>query len=77
MARRVILRDRVLEVRNVDQGLHMARKPKRPDEWDPPSELYDLDGPGQPVSDDAEFVSADDFLVTRNTARPLRITRLS
>jgi len=54
---KVILRDQVLEVRNIDGRLHVAWKARKPDEWDPPSEPYDLDGPGQPVSDNAEFVA--------------------
>jgi hypothetical protein len=33
---KVILKDQVLEVRNVDGRLYVARKAKRPDEWDPP-----------------------------------------
>jgi hypothetical protein len=33
---KVILKDQVLEVRNVDSRLHVARKERRPDEWDPP-----------------------------------------
>jgi len=33
---KVILKDQVLEVRNVDGRLHVARKAKKPDEWDPP-----------------------------------------
>ena len=61
----------------VDNRLHIARKPQKPDEWDPPIEPNDPYGPGQPVTGDADFVSADDFVVTRNAARPLRITRLS
>ncbi len=43
---KVILRDQVLEVRNVDGRLHIARKPRGYDEWDPyvpPSDPY---GPG-------------------------------
>jgi hypothetical protein len=32
---KVILRDQVLEVRNVDGRLHIARKPRGYDEWDP------------------------------------------
>jgi hypothetical protein len=71
------LRDQVLDVPNVDNRLHIARKPRKPDEWDPPIEPHDPYGPGQPVTGDADFVSADDFVVTRNAARPLRITRLS
>jgi hypothetical protein len=47
---RVILKDQVLKVRNVDGRLHVARKAKKPDEWDPPYKPY---GPGQPVTDDA------------------------
>jgi hypothetical protein len=38
----VILRDQVLEVRNVDGRLHIARKPRRYDEWDPYVPPYDL-----------------------------------
>jgi hypothetical protein len=71
------LRDQVLDVPNVDNRLHIARKPQKPDEWDPPIEPHDPYGPGQPVTGDADFVSADDFVVTRNAARPLRITRFS
>jgi hypothetical protein len=44
---KVILRDQVLEVRNVDGRLHVARKERRPDEWDPPIEPYDPYGPGE------------------------------
>jgi hypothetical protein len=43
---KVILRDQVLEVRNVDGRLHVARKLRHPDEWDPPYEPYDPYGPG-------------------------------
>jgi hypothetical protein len=50
---KVILRDQVLEVRNVDGRLHVARKERRPDEWDPHFEPYDPYGPGAKVSDDA------------------------
>jgi hypothetical protein len=32
---KVILRDQVLEVRNVDGRLHIARKSRHHDEWDP------------------------------------------
>jgi hypothetical protein len=31
---KVILKDQVLEVRNIDSRLHVARKVRRPDEWD-------------------------------------------
>jgi hypothetical protein len=40
---KVILKDQVLEVRNVDGRLHVARKERRPD---PPIPVYDLYGPG-------------------------------
>jgi hypothetical protein len=33
---KVILRDQVLEVRNVEGGLHIASKSRHHDEWDPP-----------------------------------------
>ena len=41
---KVILKDQVLEVRNVDCRLHVARKQRRPDE-DPPIPVYDPYGP--------------------------------
>jgi hypothetical protein len=37
---KVILRGQVLEIRNVDERLHVARKERRHDEWDPPIEPY-------------------------------------
>jgi hypothetical protein len=37
---KVILRGEVLEVRNVGGSLHIARKVKSPDEWDPPTALW-------------------------------------
>jgi hypothetical protein len=44
----VILRDRVLEVRNAnsDGRPHIARKLKSHDEWEPAVEVYDPYGPG-------------------------------
>ena len=45
------LRDQVLDVPNVDNRLHIARKPQKPDEWDPPIAAYDPYGPGTGVSD--------------------------
>jgi hypothetical protein len=50
---KVILKGEVLEVRNVDGRLHVARKARKPDEWDPPIEPYDPYEPGQPVTGDA------------------------
>jgi hypothetical protein len=47
---KVILRDQVLEVRNVDGRLHVARKERRPHEWDPPIEPDDPYGPGKSVT---------------------------
>jgi hypothetical protein len=35
---KVILRDQMLEVRNVEGRLHIARKPRHHDEWNPPIE---------------------------------------
>ena len=56
----------MIEVRNVDGRLHVARKERHPDEWDPPIEPYDPYGPGEKVSADVsmnspttETVSAD------------------
>ncbi len=56
---KVILKDEVLEVRNVDGRLHVARKARKPDEWDPPIAPYDPYGPGTGVSGDVDFVSGD------------------
>ena len=42
---KVFLRDQVLEVRNVEGRIHVARKPRRHDEWDPPIPVYDPTGP--------------------------------
>jgi hypothetical protein len=36
----VILKGEVLEVRNVDSILHIARKERCPDEWDLPMALW-------------------------------------
>ncbi len=41
-----VSRDQVFEVRNVGSRLHVARKKRRPDQWDPPIEPYDPYGPG-------------------------------
>jgi hypothetical protein len=51
----VILKGEVLEIRNVDGRLHIARKVKFHDEWDPAVEPYDPYGPGQPIKDDVDF----------------------
>jgi hypothetical protein len=42
----VFLKDRVLEAPNVEGRLHVARKERRHDEWDPSVELYDPYAPG-------------------------------
>jgi hypothetical protein len=42
---KVILKDQVLEVRCVDGRLHIARKPRQYDEWDPYVPPYDPYGP--------------------------------
>jgi hypothetical protein len=57
---KVILRDQVLEVRNVDGRLHIARKPREHDEWDPFVPAYDPYGPGPSVSADARDEAVDD-----------------
>jgi hypothetical protein len=36
----VILKDEMLEIRNVDGSLHIARKVKNHDEWDPPLQVH-------------------------------------
>jgi hypothetical protein len=50
---KVFFRDQVLEVRNVDGRLHVARKPRQHDEWDPLTPPYDPYGPGDDVIDDS------------------------
>jgi hypothetical protein len=52
-AEKIILRDQVLEVRNVEGRLHIARKPRQYDEWDRYVAPYDPYGPGGSVSADA------------------------
>jgi hypothetical protein len=52
-AEKVILKDEVLEVRNVEGRLHIARKPRQYDEWDRYVPPYDPYGPGASVSADA------------------------
>ena len=47
---KAIGKDEVLEVRNVDGRLHIARKERRPDQWDSPIEPYDPYGPGTSVT---------------------------
>ena len=49
---KVFFRDQVLEVRNVEGRIHVARKPRRHDEWDPPIPVYDPYGPGDEFIDD-------------------------
>src|SRR5260370_39392284 len=56
---KVFLKDQVLEVRNVDGRLHVARKARKPDEWHPPIASYDPYGPGTGVAGDDGFVSGD------------------
>jgi hypothetical protein len=57
---KVFARSEVLEVRNVDCPLHVARKPRHHDEWDPPITPYDPYDPGTDVSADVDFVSGDE-----------------
>ena len=60
------MRDQVLEVRNVDGRLHIARKPGQYDEWDPYVPPYDPYGPGAKVIDDAGDKFADDCNLSRS-----------
>jgi hypothetical protein len=60
---KVILKGQVLEVRNVDGGLYVARKARKPDEWDPPIPVYDPYGPGTGVAGDDDFVAGDETSV--------------
>jgi hypothetical protein len=48
----VIFRGEVLEIRNVEGVLHIARKVRYDDEWDPKVEPYDPYGPGDEFVDD-------------------------
>jgi hypothetical protein len=50
-APKVILRNEVLEIRNVDGVLHIARKRRYHDEWDPKVEPYDPYAPGAKLDD--------------------------
>jgi hypothetical protein len=49
---KVILRGEVPGVRNVDGRLDIARKVRKPDEWDPPFEPYDPHRSGDEFVDD-------------------------
>jgi hypothetical protein len=60
---KVFLRGEVLEIRNVDGRLHVARKVRHHDEWDPKTEPYDPYGPGTGVSGDVDFVAGDETSV--------------
>jgi hypothetical protein len=51
-APKVILKGEVLAVRNVDRVLHIARKARYHDEWDPAVEPYNPYGPGDEFTDD-------------------------
>jgi hypothetical protein len=65
---KVILKDQVLEVRNVDGRLYVSRKAKKPDEWDPPIAAYDPYGPGTGVAGDDDFVAGDETGVSGDAA---------
>jgi hypothetical protein len=49
---KVILKGEVLEIRNVGGVLHVARKSRFHDEWDPKVEPYDPYGSGDQFIDD-------------------------
>jgi hypothetical protein len=53
---KVILKDQVLEIRNVQQPVHVARKTRHHDDLDPPVEPYHPREQGQCVTDDTHFV---------------------
>jgi hypothetical protein len=57
----------VLEVRNVDGRLHVARKPRHHDEWDPPIPAYDPHGPG--ASKDFDVITDAQHVADGNTLR--------
>jgi hypothetical protein len=59
---KVILRDQVLEVRNVDGRLHVARKPPHHDEGNPQIEPYGPMGSGS-------------LMTARDRSRRSRVTR--
>ena len=46
----------VLEIRNADGSLHLARKTAHPDDWHPPVEVYDPYGPGDELIDDRRLL---------------------
>jgi hypothetical protein len=56
----VILKGQVREVRNVDGRLHIARKGRRHDDWDPYVPPYDPMARGASVIDDAGDQFTDD-----------------
>jgi hypothetical protein len=45
---RVILKDQVLELRNMEGQIRIARKTREPDDHDVPTPIYDPYGPGSP-----------------------------
>lgn len=47
-------RDQVLKARWVNGTIHVARKVRKPDEWDRPVEAYDPYGPGGAGDEDIE-----------------------
>ncbi len=53
-------REALLEVSNVDDRLHVARKKRRPDQWDPRIESYDPYGPGVGQRALSDFDVTDD-----------------
>jgi hypothetical protein len=65
-APKVILRNEVLEIRNVDGRLHIARKVRYHDEWDPKIEPYDPYG----SDPQAAFVQDDGNFDDESAAQP-------
>jgi hypothetical protein len=52
---KVTLKGEVLEIRNVEGRLHIARKPRFHDEWDPPIPEYNPYGPDNGLPDDDDL----------------------
>ena len=57
---KVILKDQVLEVRNVEGRLQVRRKNRHHDDWDPAYEPYDPYGPGASVTRNVGDEAIDD-----------------
>jgi len=70
---RMFAGNQVLEVHWVDGSLHVARKERHHDEWDPPIEPYDPYGPGK--SDEESVTDNSDLLPITAAVTPASETR--